>query len=296
MSNLKHRKGIILAGGSGTRLYPITMAISKQLAPVYDKPMIYYPLSALMLAGIRDIMIITTPNDQAGFQALLGDGSAWGINLTYAVQPTPGGLAQAFHIGADFVAGTPSALVLGDNIFHGDGLSSMLQRANAQESGATVFGYRVADPSRYGVVSFDSKGDAETLEEKPAHPKSRYAVTGLYFYDERVVDYAHMIKPSPRGELEITDVNRMYLEARTLRVELMGPGFAWLDTGTHASLLDASMYTKIVEDRQGIKICCPEEIAWRMKFIDDAQLERIAAPLLKSGYGEYILSLLGDDL
>lgn len=294
MSKGVHRKGIILAGGSGTRLYPLTIAISKQLAPVYDKPMIYYPLSALLLSGIRDIMIITTPTDQAAFQALLGDGSSWGLNFTYAIQPHPGGLAQAFHIGADFVSGGPSALVLGDNIFHGDGLSALLQRANERTNGATVFGYRVADPERYGVVSFNVDGQAESLEEKPQNPKSQYAVTGLYFYDEHVVDYAHNITPSPRGELEITDVNRMYLEAQTLKVELMGAGYAWLDTGTHASLLDAAMFTRIVEDRQGIKICCPEEIAWRMKFIDDAQLERIALPLRKSGYGEYLLSLLED--
>lgn len=294
MSKGVHRKGIILAGGSGTRLYPLTIAISKQLAPVYDKPMIYYPLSALLLSGIRDIMIITTPTDQAAFQALLGDGSSWGLNFTYAIQPHPGGLAQAFHIGADFVSGGPSALVLGDNIFHGDGLSALLQRANERTNGATVFGYRVADPERYGVVSFNVDGQAESLEEKPQNPKSQYAVTGLYFYDEHVVDYAHNITPSPRGELEITDVNRMYLEAQTLKVELMGAGYAWLDTGTHASLLDAAMFTRIVEDRQGIKICCPEEIAWRMKYIDDAQLERIALPLRKSGYGEYLLSLLED--
>ncbi len=286
------RKGIILAGGAGTRLHPITLAMSKQLMPVYDKPMIYYPLSVLMLANIRDVMIITTPHDQAAFQSLLGDGSQWGMNLEFAVQPEPAGLAQAFHIGADFLAGHPSALVLGDNIFHGAGLGRLLAAADAQTDGATVFGYRVSDPERYGVVSFDADGRAETLEEKPAAPKSDYAVTGLYFYDERVVDYAHAIKPSPRGELEITDVNRLYLEAGTLRVELMGAGYAWLDTGTHASLLDASLFTKILEDRQGIKICCPEEIAWRMGFIDNAGLERVAGALRKSGYGDYLLKLL----
>jgi len=286
------RKGIVLAGGAGTRLHPITLAMSKQLMPVYDKPMIYYPLSVLMLAGIRDVLIITTPHDQPAFRALLGDGSQWGMRIEFAVQPTPGGLAQAFHIGADFVDGGPSALVLGDNIFHGSGLGRLLAAADAQQEGATVFGYHVADPERYGVVSFDAEGRAETLEEKPAVPRSSYAVTGLYFYDARVVDYAHQIAPSPRGELEITDVNRLYLEAGTLRVELMGAGYAWLDTGTHASLLDAALFTKILEDRQGVKICCPEEIAWRMGFIDDDGLAKIAAPLRKSGYGDYLLKLL----
>lgn len=286
------RKGIILAGGSGTRLYPLTKAVSKQLMPVYDKPMIYYPLSVLILSGIREIMIITTPHDQAAFQALLGDGSDMGLSLTYAVQPEPGGLAQAYHIGADFVGTNPSTLILGDNIFYGHGLTELLDSAAERESGATVFGYYVGDPTAYGVVSFDSKGRAETIEEKPAQPKSNYAVTGLYFYDGRAVDYAHAIKPSPRGELEITDLNRLYLEAGELNVEIMGRGYAWLDTGTHGSLIDAANYVRITEDRQGLKICCPEELAWRKGFIDDAQLERIAAPLVKSGYGDYLLKLL----
>ncbi|WP_375401971.1 glucose-1-phosphate thymidylyltransferase RfbA [uncultured Sphingomonas sp.] len=286
------RKGIILAGGSGTRLYPLTRGVSKQLMPVYDKPMIYYPLSTLMLAGIRDVLLITTPHDQAAFQAVLGDGSDLGISLSYAVQPTPDGLAQAFHIGRDFVGTNPSALVLGDNIFYGHGLTDLLAAADAREEGATVFGYYVAEPSAYGVVSFDTEGRAETIEEKPASPKSNFAVTGLYFYDGNAVDYAHRIKPSPRGELEITDLNRLYLEAGTLRVEIMGRGYAWLDTGTHQSLLDAAQYVKVTEERQGLKICCPEEIAWRMGFIDDAQVERVAAPLRKSGYGEYLLAML----
>ena len=286
------RKGIILAGGSGTRLHPITAVLSKQLMPVYDKPMIYYPLSVLMLAGIREILIITTPHDQASFQALLGDGTRWGLEISYAVQPNPNGLAEAFIIGADFVRGGPSALILGDNIFYGQGLSTLLRKAADQQSGATVFGYHVSDPERYGVVSFDADGKAETLEEKPAAPKSSYAVTGLYFYDEKVVDYARSIQPSSRGELEITDLNRCYLEADALNVELMGAGYAWLDTGTHASLLDAAMFTKIMEDRQGLKICCPEEIAWRMGFIDDGQLESLAHPLRKSGYGDYLLKVM----
>lgn len=289
---MKKRRGIILAGGSGTRLHPITAVLSKQLMPVYDKPMIYYPLSVLMLAGIREILIITTPHDQASFQALLGDGARWGLDLSYAVQPDPNGLAEAFIIGADFVRGGPSALILGDNIFYGQGLSTLLRKAASQTSGATVFGYHVSDPERYGVVSFDAEGKAETLEEKPVEPRSSYAVTGLYFYDEKVVDYARSIQPSPRGELEITDLNRCYLEAGALNVELMGAGYAWLDTGTHASLLDAAMFTKIMEDRQGLKICCPEEIAWRMGFIDDAQLESLAHPLRKSGYGDYLLKVM----
>ena len=286
------RKGIILAGGTGSRLYPLTRGVSKQLMPVYDKPMIYYPLSTLMLAGIREVLIITTPQDQAAFQAVLGDGADWGMSLAYAVQPSPDGLAQAFHIGGDFVGTNPSALVLGDNVFYGHGLTDLLASADARESGATVFGYYVANPKDYGVVSFNENGRAETIEEKPAEPKSHYAVTGLYFYDGNAVDYSHRIKPSPRGELEITDLNRLYLDAGALNVEIMGRGYAWLDTGTHASLLDAAEYVKVTEDRQGLKICCPEEIAWRMGFIDDAQVEKIAAPLRKSGYGEYLLAML----
>jgi glucose-1-phosphate thymidylyltransferase len=286
------RKGIILAGGSGTRLYPLTKAVSKQLMPVFDKPMIYYPLSVLILSGIRDIMIITTPQDQAAFQALLGDGSDLGISLTYAAQPHPGGLAQAYHIGADFVGSNPSTLILGDNIFYGHGLTDLLQTASARADGATVFGYYVNDPKAYGVVSFDAQGRAETIEEKPEQPRSNYAVTGLYFYDGQAVDLAANLAPSPRGELEITDLNRLYLEAGKLHVELMGRGYAWLDTGTHASLIDAANYVRITEERQGLKICCPEELAWRMGFIDDAHLERIAAPLRKSGYGEYLVKLL----
>lgn len=286
------RKGIILAGGSGSRLFPITSVIGKQLMPVYDKPMIYYPLSVLMLGGMREILIITTSRDQPAFQNLLGDGSKWGIEIEYAVQPSPGGLAQAFHIGADFVAGGPSALILGDNIFYGHGLADLLRNADARERGATIFGYHVADPERYGVVSFDPEGLAETLEEKPAEPKSNYAVTGLYFYDGRVVDFAHRIVPSARGELEITDVNRLYLEAGALNVDLMGAGFAWLDTGTHASLLDAGLFTQIIEDRQGLKICCPEEVAWRAGYIGADDLARLAEPLRKSGYGNYLLAIL----
>jgi glucose-1-phosphate thymidylyltransferase len=286
------RKGIILAGGSGTRLYPLTKAASKQLMPVYDKPMIYYPLSVLLMSGIRDILIITTPHEQAAFQALLGDGSDLGISLTYAVQPHPGGLAQAYHIGADFVGTSPSTLILGDNIFYGHGLTDLLRSAAARTEGATVFGYYVNDPRAYGVVSFDKDGRAETIEEKPETPKSNYAVTGLYFYDGQAVERAHQIKPSPRGELEITDLNRVYLEAGELSVELMGRGYAWLDTGTHGSLLDAANYVRITEERQGLKICCPEELAWRMGFIDDAKLQKIAEPLRKSGYGEYLIKLL----
>jgi glucose-1-phosphate thymidylyltransferase len=286
------RKGIILAGGSGTRLYPLTKGVSKQLMPVYDKPMIYYPLSTLLLAGVREVLIITTPHDQASFKALLGDGSDWGIRLEYAVQPDPAGLAQAYHIGADFVGGSPSMLVLGDNIFYGHGLVDLLSNANARPEGATVFGYFVQDARSYGVVSFDKNGRAETIEEKPEVPKSNYAVTGLYFYDQDAVRLARDLKPSPRGELEITDLNRLYLEAGKLNVEIMGRGYAWLDTGTHASLLDAALYVRITEDRQGLKICCPEEICWRQGFIDDAQLEKVAAPLRKSGYGEYLMGLL----
>ncbi|MFQ3596527.1 MAG: glucose-1-phosphate thymidylyltransferase RfbA [Sphingomonadaceae bacterium] len=287
------RRGIILAGGSGTRLYPLTKPVSKQLMPVYDKPMIYYPLSVLMLAGVRDILVITTPHDQAAFQALLGDGAQWGLSIRYAVQPTPGGLAQAYHIGAAFVGSGPSVLILGDNIFYGHGLPELLASAAMRTGGATVFGYQVQNPQDYGVVSFDAAGRAETIEEKPAEPRSNYAVTGLYFYDGRAVDYAHAIQPSARGELEITDLNRKYLEAGDLHVELMGRGFAWLDTGTHASLLDAALYVRIVEERQGLKICCPEEIAWRQGFISTEDLVRIAEPLRKSGYGEYLLKQAG---
>ncbi|SER78178.1 glucose-1-phosphate thymidylyltransferase RfbA [Sphingobium sp. YR768] len=286
------RKGIILAGGSGTRLYPLTKGVSKQLMPVYDKPMIYYPLSTLMLSGIREILIITTPHDAAAFKALLGTGEEWGLSLSYAVQPDPGGLAQAYLIGADFVGDSPSTLVLGDNIFYGHGLSDLLTKADQRTSGASVFGYYVNDPKAYGVVSFDADGRAETIEEKPEEPKSNYAVTGLYFYDGRAVELARSLKPSPRGELEITDLNRLYLEEGSLNVEIMGRGYAWLDTGTHGSLLDASLYVRVTEERQGLKICCPEEIAWRQGFIDDAQLEVLAAPLRKSGYGNYLVKLL----
>lgn len=286
------RHGIILAGGSGTRLYPLTKPVSKQLMPVYDKPMIYYPLSVLMLAGVRDVLIITTPADTGAFTQLLGDGSQWGISITYAVQPEPRGLAQAYHIGAEFVGDQPSVLILGDNIFYGHGLPELLGRATARSFGATVFGYYVKDPAAYGVVSFGVDGRAESIEEKPAAPRSNYAVTGLYFYDGTAVDRAKSIVPSSRGELEITDLNRAYLIDGCLDVELMGRGFAWLDTGTHGSLLDAGLYVRIVEERQGLKICCPEEIAWRQGFIGDEQLERIAEPLRKSGYGEYLLDQL----
>jgi glucose-1-phosphate thymidylyltransferase len=286
------RRGIILAGGAGTRLHPITAVTSKQLMPVYDKPMIYYPLSVLMLAGIREILIITTPNDRKAFEALLGDGSQWGLSLSYAEQPHPGGLAQAFIIGADFVGGGASALILGDNIFHGHDLANLLRRANDRADGATVFAYHVSDPERYGVVSFSPEGHALTLEEKPRTPASNFAVTGLYFYDGKVVDYARRISPSSRGELEITDINRLYLEAGALHVETMGAGYAWLDTGTHASLIDAALFTRIIEERQGLKICCPEEIAWRMDYISDDDVQRLAAPLQKSGYGEYLLKML----
>jgi glucose-1-phosphate thymidylyltransferase len=286
------RKGIILAGGSGTRLYPITQAISKQLLPVYDKPMIYYPLSVLMLAGIREVLVINTPHEQALFKALLGDGSQWGMRIEYAVQPSPDGLAQAYLIGREFVDGKPSCLVLGDNIFHGPGLTALLRRADLREDGATVFGYWVRDPERYGVAEFDVNGKVVGLEEKPVQPRSNYAVTGLYFYDGRASDFATALKPSPRGELEITDLNRCYLEAGNLHLEQLGRGYAWLDTGTHRSLLEASNYIETIEARQGLRVCCPEEIAFHAGWIDEAQLTALARPLVKNGYGRYLLDLI----
>lgn len=285
-------KGIILAGGSGTRLHPATLAISKQLLPVYDKPMIYYPLSTLMLAGIRDVLIISTPQDTPRFEQLLGDGSQWGMNLSYAVQPSPDGLAQAYTIGADFVGNNPSALVLGDNIFYGHQFHQLLDSAKQRTCGATVFAYHVHDPERYGVADFDAQGKVLSLEEKPAQPKSNYAVTGLYFYDSQVIDFARDLKPSARGELEITDLNKLYLEQDQLHVERMGRGYAWLDTGTHDSLLDASQFIATIENRQGLKVSCPEEIAFRQHWINAEQLERLAHPLAKNGYGQYLLGLL----
>ena len=291
------RKGIILAGGSGTRLHPATLAISKQLLPVYDKPMVYYPLSTLMLGGMRDVLVISTPQDTPRFQALLGDGSAWGMNLSYCVQPSPDGLAQAFILGRQFVGGAPSALVLGDNIYYGhDFLAALLHRANTRTQGASVFAYHVHDPERYGVVEFDDQQRALSIEEKPKHPRSNYAVTGLYFYDQQVCDIAASIKPSARGELEITEVNAQYLRQGELDVEIMGRGYAWLDTGTHDSLLEAGQFIATLEKRQGLKVACPEEIAYRRGWIDAAQLERLAQPLLKNGYGQYLKQVLNEKI
>ena len=294
MSNAMQRKGIILAGGSGTRLHPATLAISKQLLPVFDKPMIYYPLSTLMLGGIRDILIISTPQDTPRFQQLLGDGARWGLNLSYAVQASPDGLAQAFIIGEDFIGNSPSALVLGDNLFYGHDFNQLLERADARTDCASVFAYHVQDPERYGVVEFSDDGKAVSLEEKPAKPRSNYAVTGLYFYDENVAQMARTLKPSPRGELEITDLNRMYMDIGKLNVEIMGRGYAWLDTGTHESLLDAGQFIATIEQRQGLKVACPEEIAYRKGWINAAQLEELAAPLRKNGYGQYLVRVLNE--
>ena len=291
---MKKRKGIILAGGSGTRLYPLTHSISKQLLPIYDKPMIYYPLTTLMLAGINDILIINTPHEQALFEKLLGDGNQWGINISYAVQPDPGGLAQAYLIGEKFVDNNPSCLILGDNIYHGSGMQELLAKADARETGATVFGYRVHDPERYGVAEFDSSGKVIDLEEKPNKPRSNYAVTGLYFYDNQAVDIAKNLKPSERGELEITDLNKVYLQQQQLMVELMGRGYAWLDTGTHDSLTDASNFIATIEKRQGIKIACPEEIALQNGWINAEQVLRLAQPIKKNGYGQYLISLAAE--